>query len=151
VATVTTDVIDEWTKDCRINPARLREEALGVPFLHAKYLRMLRDAKAVHRQAMIAEAAQVKEIRAWYRGLRNTKEALEKLGRPAQRESVIQSQLDSALDSDPGVQEWRGRTAECKDLVDMIQAILLEIGRRNYHISSAIKLMQMEAGQSSSC
>lgn len=142
-------VIEEWSLDCKIQKTNLSEANYATSLLHAKYLRYLyKDAKPNLRKAQLTEKKGVGEIRAWYRGARNSKEALATLKRPAQQEvATTQAAIAAALDADPEVHELRSNTAQWEDCVALLESILGELARRNFLVSNSIKITQMESGQ----
>jgi hypothetical protein len=140
-------LLAQWETDCKINELDLKGESFRTPLLHAKYLRVLSEARDGHRKMLGQETTAVREIAAWLRGRRNTKEQLAKLGRSPQAEAITQTQLPDALAADPEVQAWRAKTAEWKDAGEFAKSILDELARRNYLISNAINLIKLETGK----
>lgn len=143
---MTLDELKEmWSEDCVIG-SDLSKEALSTPAIHAKYLSILMDTKAMRKNAeMKLYDIQRKKVR-YYKG-EMTADELEQAGWDQyQGTKPLRAELESLVTTDPDVVARQNRVDYAQILLDSINEIIKSINGRQWLIRSAIDWQRFQAG-----
>jgi|LauGreDrversion2_6_1035139.scaffolds.fasta_scaffold217511_1 hypothetical protein len=139
------EIHELWSQDCNINRIELGEEALKIPKLHSKYLRMFSDERLMLRK-LEEDKNTLKLLKIdYYRGVL-PEEDLRANGWQPFRLSVLKSDLSLYLDADQDVIKINLRISVQQEKVDTLEAIIKSISNRGYLIKSAIDFEKFKVG-----
>jgi len=134
-----------WSQDCDINRIELGEEALKIPKLHSKYLRMFSDERMLLRK-LEEDRNTLKLLKIdYYRGVL-PEEDLRANGWEPFRLSVLKSDLPMYLDADQDIIKINLKISVQQEKVDTLEAIIKSISNRGYLIKSAIDFEKFKVG-----
>ena len=139
------EIHDMWTQDCEINRIELGEEALKIPKLHSKYLRMFSEERMVLRKLLEDRGALRLLKTDYYRGVL-PEEDLRANGWEPFRLSVLKSDLPTYLDADKDVVRINLKISVQQEKVDTLEAIIKSISNRGFLIKSAIDFEKFKVG-----
>lgn len=124
----------------------LHDEALRVDQLHAKYLKLYDEARAIEREVRHEKKRIRRLLFDWYRGFLNTKvEALHELDRGPCEFAPPAKDLEFYVDSDPKGIEISSIHAEACDYADDLDRILKKIESRGHAIHNALEYLKHRA------
>lgn len=137
---------DEWDKDCEIDSHHLDDESLNTVKLHAKYIRLLVDAR-MRQSALKLEYNNMRQLRfRFYRG-ELTQEELTKHGwQQYQGVRPIKNVMDELLDGDPILGAIAIKIEYLGTMVFFLESIMNGIKSRGWDIKNAISWKQFMAG-----
>ena len=134
-----------WSQDCDINRIELGGEALKIPKLHSKYLRMFSDERMLLRK-LEEDRSTLKLLKIdYYRGVL-PEEDLRANGWEPFRLSVLKSDLPMYLDADQDIIKINLKISVQQEKVDTLEAIIKSISNRGYLIKSAIDWERFKVG-----
>lgn len=144
---LTPDQLDDlWEQDCKISETDLFHESLRTPELRAKYERML-SVWRIKNAAVKAEIAEMTVVRtAYYRGELG-KEDLDKYGWEQWQKRTMKGEIGGMLKGDPVLLDLERKLAMTDIMLEKVLNILNEIGKRNFHITNALKWKAFMAGE----
>lgn len=136
----------EWKQDAFIDQNNLLAETTKSQQLHAKYLDYYLQAK----KALFAADAAVSAYRAkktkYWQGKMTSKELLQEGWEQWQYAKPLKSELDDMFMADQSYQLLMQTATECKDLVFACEKILDSVGKRDFAITNATKLILYSNG-----
>ena len=134
-----------WSQDCEISRIELGEEALKIPKLHSKYLRMFSDERMLLRK-LEEDRSTLKLLKIdYYRGVL-PEEDLRANGWEPFRLSVLKSDIPMYLDADQDIIKINLKISVQQEKVDTLEAIIKSISNRGYLIKSAIDWERFKVG-----
>lgn len=140
------DVLDMWEQDSAIDDNHLGESSTTTAKLHAKYLRILVEAKMRRTKAEI-EYNNLRKLKfRYYRG-ELTRTELADLGWDQwQYNKPLKAEMDEFLKGDEDMAKLAGRLEYMETTVLAIESIMQQIKQRDFQISNGIKWKQFLAG-----
>lgn len=141
-------ILTMWEEDCKINGMRLDDVSRDTPNLHAKYLRLLTEAKLQLKRAELKQKALLKEKWLYYNG-KMSQEELEERGwdpDPFNGLKVMKGEMEHYYDSDPEIQKSEELVEYWKTTKDTLIDIVDNIKWRHQTIRNMISWKQFEAG-----
>ena len=142
------NVLEMWAEDCRLDGTKLDKSSKETPILHAKYLRLLSEAKLMLKKAERDQKILLKEKWLYYNG-KMDQETVEALGweaDPFDGLKILKGELDYYYDSDPEIQKSEEKIQYYKTVIDTLTEIINNINWRHQTISNIIKWKQFESG-----
>lgn len=137
---------DSWEIDAKIDPIDITHESLRSPALHAKYIRMLTQARMERRKAEI-KYQKVRNCAVKYYKGELGKETLEALGwKQYLGPKILKSEIDVILLSDDNVIAEQNKYEYYNTMVIQLESILKAIGSRSFDIRNAITWEQYKNG-----
>ena len=133
------EIMDMWTQDARIDDVDLDRESLGVPNLHAKYLKVLYQQKLKLRKLNIQKKTLVKVLGEYYKGDLNNPEDLKDIQREPWSHTILKADINSYVDSDEEMIKLLTKTAYQEEVVLLLEDIMKNINNRTFHIKNAIE------------
>lgn len=136
-----------WEKDCIIS-SRLDEASHQTPMLHAKYLRLLSEAKRTLKALELKQKNLLKDKWLYYNG-KMDREQLDQKGwepDPFDGLRVMKGDMDYYYDSDPDIQISVEKIAGWKNVIDTLSDIMENIKWRHQTIGNIIKWKAFESG-----
>jgi hypothetical protein len=141
-------VLSMWEEDCTINNTKLDDASRETPNLHAKYLRMLTEAKLSLKRAEFKQKTLLKEKWLYYNG-KMSQEELEEKGwnpDPFNGLKVMKGEMEYYYDSDPEIQKSEELVEYWKTVKDTLTDIIDNIKWRHQTIRNMISWRQFESG-----
>lgn len=132
-------IIDEWRKDCKLDDTELDSEALRIPNLHAKYLKLLADHKIKLRSLKIKQKQLYKTLYDYYKGDLNNPQDLERIKREPQPKSILKQDISMHIDGDEEMLKVLSRLAIQEETVTVLEEILRSINGRGFQLKNAIE------------
>jgi|TARA_R110000803_G_scaffold46198_16_gene97135 hypothetical protein len=141
-------VLEEWKKDCRIDPMAIDESARATPELHAKYLGMLSQSKLKLKQLEFKQKALMKLKWLWYNGKMSQEETIE-LGwdpDPFDGLKILKGDMEHYVEADPELVESEAKLEYAKTLIETLKEIVQNLNWRHQTIKNIIDYKKFEAG-----
>ena len=141
-------VLEMWEQDCKIDGMKLDDVSRDTPNLHAKYLRMLTEAKLQLKRAEFKQKTLLKEKWLWYNGKMSHEEIIEKGWNPDPFDGlkVMKGEMDYYYDSDPEIQKSEELIEYWKTVKDTLTDIIDNVKWRHQTIRNMISWRQFESG-----
>ena len=132
-------IVEEWRKDCKLDDTELDSEALRIPNLHAKYLKLLADHKIKLRSLKIKQKQLYKTLYDYYKGDLNNPQDLERIKREPQPKSILKQDISMHIDGDEEMLKVLSRLAIQEETVTVLEEILRSINGRGFQLKNAIE------------
>jgi hypothetical protein len=142
------EILDMWSEDCRINNNKLDESSAQSPVLHAKYLRLLSEAKLMLKKVERDQKVLLKDKWLYYNGKMDQKQLDSKGWNPDPFDGlkVMKGEMEHYYNSDPEIQRSEEKVEYWKTIISTLQEIVDNVKWRHQTISNIIKWKQFEAG-----
>jgi c-di-GMP-related signal transduction protein len=137
-----------WEEDCKIDGMKLDTVSSETPTLHAKYLRLLTEAKLQLKRVEFKQKTLLKEKWLYYNG-KMSQEELEEKGwnpDPFNGLKVMKGEMEHYYDSDPEIQKSEELIEYWKTTRDTLIDIVDSIKWRHQTIRNMISWRQFESG-----
>lgn len=141
-------ILTMWEEDCRIDGMKLDTVSSETPTLHAKYLRLLTEAKLQLKRVEFKQKTLLKEKWLYYNG-KMSQEELEEKGwnpDPFNGLKVMKGEMEHYYDSDPEIQKSEELIEYWKTTRDTLIDIVDSIKWRHQTIRNMISWRQFESG-----
>jgi len=140
------EVITMWEQDCIIEEKDLGRSSTDTAKLHAKYLRLLSDAK-LRKAKLHADLSSMRKLKfRYYRG-ELTKAELTTLGWDQwQYSKPLKAEMDEFLKGDEDIAKIQTRLSYIENMVEVLESIMTQIKARDWQIKNAISWRQFMAG-----
>jgi len=137
-----------WEVDCKIDKMRLDETSLDTPILHAKYLKLLTDAKLSLKQVEGEQKALLKDKWLWYNGKLSEEEIKEKGWNPDPFNGlkILKGEMDHYYDTDPEIRKSEERLTYYRTVIDTLMDIISSLTWRHQNIKNIIEWRKFESG-----
>ena len=132
------DIISSWREDCKLDDTELDTEALRIPNLHAKYLKMLAENRVKLRALRIKQKQLSQTLYDYYKGDLNNPEDLAAIKREPWPKTVLKQDMSMYVDSDKDMVKMNSKIAMQEEIVGVCEEILKSINNRGFQIKNAI-------------
>lgn len=139
------EIHEMWRADCNVDKTELGEEALKIPKLHSKYLKVFTDERLALRKLEQDRKQLVLTKNDYYRG-ELPEEDLKENGWEPFRKSVIKSDIPMYIEADQDIIKLNLRITIQQEKVDVLEAIIKSISNRGFLIKSAIDFEKFKVG-----
>lgn len=139
------EILEMWSSDTNIDRTELGEEALKLPKLHSKYLRIFTEERLTLRKMEEDRKQLVLMKHDYYRGVLPD-EDLKAMGWEPFRMSILKSDIPMRLDADQDIIKINLKIAMQQEKVDTLEAIIKSISNRGFLIKSAIDYEKFKVG-----
>lgn len=139
------EILDMWSDDCKVDRTELGEEALKLPKLHSKYLRVFTEERLTLRKMEEDRKQLVLTKHDYYRGVLPD-EDLKALGWEPFRMTLLKSDIPMRMDADQDIIKMNLKIAMQQEKVDTLEAIIKSISNRGFLIKSAIDYEKFKVG-----
>jgi len=142
------EILNMWSEDCRINNNKLDESSAQSPVLHAKYLRLLSEAKLMLKKVERDQKVLLKDKWLYYNGKMDQKQLDSKGWNPDPFDGlkVMKGEMEHYYNSDPEIQTSEEKVEYWKTLISTLQEIVDNVKWRHQTIGNIIRWKQFEAG-----
>jgi hypothetical protein len=141
-------LLEEWQKDCRIDPMAIDESSRATPELHAKYLGMLSTTKLKLKNAEFKQKELMKQKWLWYNG-KMSQEEVEELGwdpDPFNGLKILKGEMEHYVEADPELVASEAKIEIYKTQIDTLKEIVDTLKWRHQTIKNIIEYKKFEAG-----
>ena len=132
------DIISSWREDCKLDDTELDIEALKIPNLHAKYLKMLAEHRVKLRALRIKQKQLNQTLYDYYKGDLNNPEDLTTIKRDPWPKTVLKQDMPMYIESDEEMVKMNSKVAMQEEIVGVCEEILKSINNRGFQIKNAI-------------
>lgn len=132
-------IVEEWTKDSKLDDTELDFESLRIPNLHAKYLRHYGETKVRLRSLKIKSKQLQQMLYDYYKGDLNNPESLNEIGREPWVKTVLKQDIQMYIDADNDMVKMQSKIALTEETVDVLEQILRSINNRGFLVKNAIE------------
>jgi len=132
------DIISSWREDCKLDDTELDTEALKIPNLHAKYLKLLAENRMKLRALRIKQKQLSQTLYDYYKGDLNNPEDLAAIKREPWPKTVLKQDMPMYVDSDEDMVKMNSKIAMQEEIVGVCEEILKSINNRGFQIKNAI-------------
>ena len=132
------EIIDQWTKDAKIDDVELDRESLAIPVLHGKYLKLYYEEKLKYKKYKIQYKKLHKVLCEYYRGELNNPEDLEELGRQPWAKTVLKQDVNQFVEGDDQMINLVTKMVYQEEVVSLLEDVLKTINNRGFQIKNAI-------------
>lgn len=140
------DVLVMWEADSRIDDNHLGEASTTTAKLHAKYLKLLVDAK-LRKTKLDIEFNTLKKTKIrYYRGEMSRDELAQYGWDQYQYNKPLKAEMDEFLKGDEDLSKIVVRHEYIDTVVYALESIMTQIKQRDFQLSNAIKWKQFLAG-----
>jgi hypothetical protein len=139
------EILDWWSEDCKVDRTELGEEALKLPKMHAKYLRVFSEERLTLRKMEEDRKQLVLLKHDYYRGVLSDEDLKEQGWEPF-RMNILKSDIPMRMDADQDIIKINLRIAMQQEKVDTLEAIIKSISNRGFLIKSAIDYEKFKVG-----
>lgn len=139
------EILDMWSTDTNIDRTELGEEALKLPKLHSKYLRIFTEERLTLRKMEEDRKQLVLTKHDYYRGVLPD-EDLKALGWEPFRMTLLKSDIPMRMEADQDIIKINLKIAMQQEKVDTLEAIIKSISNRGFLIKSAIDYEKFKVG-----
>ncbi len=138
------NIIAEWSKDSKIDPFNLGNEAISIPNLHYKYYQIYLAEKS-HYFALEAELKKLKLLKYEFYTQGPTKPQHEAWELPAIGK-ILRNDVGMYMDSDDDLINIEHKIKFQKEKIDFVDSIIKSLTNRGFQIKSAIEYERFKMG-----
>jgi len=137
-----------WEEDCKIDKMRLDETSLNTPILHAKYLKLLAEAKLSFKRVDNDHNLLMKDKWLWYNGKLSQEEIATKGWNPDPFDGlkVLKGEMEHYYNSDPEIQASQDRLTYYRTVIETLSEIISSLNWRHQNIKNIIEWRKFESG-----
>jgi hypothetical protein len=140
------EIQDMWDIDSDIDSAKLGDESLKTPKLHAKYVRILMDSR-MKLIKLKTDYATMRQLRfRYYRGELTRQELQDNTWEQWQYSKPIKSEMDEHLKGDVELSKIEARIDYMNIMIGLVESIMNAIKSRQWDIRNSIDHMKFMAG-----
>jgi hypothetical protein len=141
-------IMDMWATDCQIDNSKLDQSSRDTPILHAKYLRLLSEAKLMLKKSERSQKILLKDKWLYYNGKMDEEQIQAKGWKydPFDGLKILKGDMDYYYDSDPEIQLSEEKIEYWKTVISTLSEIVENLKWRHQNISNIIRWKQFEAG-----
>ena len=140
------DLMEEWSKDSKIDETEPGRELAKIPSLHAKYLRIMTHHNLLAKKFM-ADFNKAKKTKwEYYSGDLNNPEDLEVLGLEPWLKKTLRQDIPMYIDSDPLLNNILIKKTVHQEVVDFCGSVLKELNNRTWQLKSFIDWEKFTSG-----
>ena len=137
-------LLSMWEQDAGIDKTKLDDEAVNIPNLHHKYLRILMDTKS-KRIAFVHKLETLKKDKELYYSGQATADVYKE--RPFDLKLKTKGGIEKHVNTDPEVINMQQKIEYYDVMIQGIEHIMTQIQWRNSTIKSAIDFMRFTSGE----
>ena len=135
-----------WDKDCEIDDNYLGEQSTATPKLHAKYVKLLVNAKLKHTKLSADYSILRKNKFRYYRGEMGKNELDELQWEQWQGVKPLKNEMDEFLTGDSDLNSLEVKIKYLETMIYLLESILQQIKARDWQIKTAVEWKKFLAG-----
>lgn len=142
------DIVKSWESDAVIEATDIEGACLGIPRLHAKYLRQL-SAWKTKKATLSKRLHELRDLKTRYWRGEMDREELQRLGwRQWQLNKPSKTEMETMFAADPDAANINVQLDGCETIIYVLESIMNQINSRNFTISNYIKMKMFNRGDS---
>lgn len=135
-----------WEIDCEINTNHLDNESVKTAKLHAKYIKLLVDAK-LRISKLRTEYQELRKLKfRYYRGELTRQELTELNWEQWHYSKPLKNEMEQLLDGDSDITKIKMKIEYIETMIYLLESILKSIADRTWSIRNSITFKQFLAG-----
>lgn len=140
------DLMEEWSKDSKIDETEPGRELIKTSTLHSKYLRIMTHHNLICKKLM-GDYNKLKKIKwEYYSGDLNNPEDLEKYNLEPMMKKVLRQDISTYIDSDTDLNNILLKKMLHQEVVDFCGSVLKELNNRTWQLRSFIEWEKFTSG-----
>lgn len=140
------DLMEEWSKDSKIDETEPGRELIKTSTLHSKYLRIMTHHNLICKKLM-GDYNKLKKIKwEYYSGDLNNPEDLEKYNLEPMMKKVLRQDIPTYIDSDTDLNNILLKKMLHQEVVDFCGSVLKELNNRTWQLRSFIEWEKFTSG-----
>lgn len=140
------DLMEEWSKDSKIDETEPGRELVKTSTLHSKYLRIMTHHNLICKKLM-GDYNKLKKIKwEYYSGDLNNPEDLEKHNLEPMMKKVLRQDIPTYIDSDTDLNNILLKKMLHQEVVDFCGSVLKELNNRTWQLRSFIEWEKFTSG-----
>lgn len=140
------DLMEEWSKDSKIDETEPGRELVKTSTLHSKYLRIMTHHNLICKKLM-GDYNKLKKIKwEYYSGDLNNPEDLEKYNLEPMMKKVLRQDIPTYIDSDTDLNNILLKKMLHQEVVDFCGSVLKELNNRTWQLRSFIEWEKFTSG-----
>jgi len=132
-------LIEMWEADAKFDDTELDTESFKIPILHAKYLKILSQARLWAKRCHYERRELFAKLRDYYLGNLNGTEELKTMDRPPMLVRHLKNEVHTHIEADTELIKQDARIAIAEESCAVAEEILKAINNRGYQIKNAIE------------
>ena len=140
------EIQQEWDKDCEIDDNYLGEQSTATPKLHAKYVKLLVNAKLKHTKLSADYSILRKNKFRYYRGELSRDELTTLDWEQWQGVKPLKNEMDEFLQGDVELNTMKVRLEYLETMIYLLESILGQLKARDWQIKTAVEWKRFLAG-----
>lgn len=138
-------IYELWQNDSKIDPSNVGNEAINIPSLHYKYLKILTDERLLLKK-YDADLKKLRLDKQEFFLLGPTQETREKGWELPPSGKVMRSDLSTYIDADQDVINLTLKYGVQKEKISVLESIIQSINSRNFNITNFINWEKFKVG-----
>ena len=140
------DLMEEWSKDSKVDETEPGREMAKISSLHSKYLRILTHHNLICKKLM-SDYQKLKKIKCeYYCGDLNNPEDLAQYNLEPMMKKVLRQDIPTYLDSDNDLNNILMKKTVHQEVVDFCGSVLKELNNRTWQMKSLIDWERFTSG-----
>ena len=135
----------EWDADSVIDKTEIGDEALKIPKLHAKYMRMLSDERLLLRK-LETDLKVLKRDKYEFYTMGPTKEQKDLGWELPARGMVLKQDINIYMEADKQVVDLSLRVGMQQEKVELLDSVIRSIMNRGYQLKTALDFLKFTMG-----
>ena len=135
----------EWDADAVIDKTEIGDEALKIPKLHAKYMRMLSDERLLLRK-LETDLKVLKRDKYEFYTMGPTKEQKDLGWELPARGMVLKQDINIYMEADKQVVDLSLRVGMQQEKVELLDSVIRSIMNRGYQLKTALDFLKFTMG-----
>jgi hypothetical protein len=140
------DIHTNWEADSKIDTTELGQASINIPYLHAKYMKILSEERTRFHQRNFEYKQMLKTKWEYYNGLLDLEQLKERGWEPFSQR-VLKTDLDKYLEADSDLNVAKGKVTIQEEKVKVLEEIVRNLNGRGFQIKNAIDWYKFTNGQ----
>ena len=141
----TTDLIELWIEDSKLDKTKIDHELIRIPELHSKYYNIFMQERIMMHKYQ-AEYKQLYKLKFEYYNGTISQEDLEDKGWQPFALKILKTDIPMYMDADPDLQSIQDKIVIQKEKVDFVDSIIKSLTNRGFQLKSAVDFMKFQHG-----
>lgn len=139
------DIEKLWAVDVVIDKTDIDSEALKIPYLHAKYWKILINEK-LHLRKLKDQQAQLKKLKTDYYGGKFSEQDYKETGWPIIHNLILKTDIPLHMDSDNDVIDLNIKVTHQEEKCKFLEDIIKSLHTRGFLLKNAIDFIKFTNG-----
>ena len=141
------ELMEMWSKDCKIDETAIDSELIRIPILHSRYLNIMTHNSMICKRLSFTYAEKKNFKHEYYDGHYNNPDDLQKYNIEPFVKKVYKTDMARTLEADKELNEILMKKAIHQEIVDFCEAVLKELHSRTFQLRSLIDYRKYMRGE----